>query len=216
MLILRRCLFASLAAIVVLASTGCIGLAANLIHAGWGNQIDARFAELAMSRVAVVCLSNTSSFGNTSAAEEVAERVEKKLEYHIPEITIVNQEAIAAWMDENDWNETDYRELADGLDVDYLIAIDLESFSLYEGQTLYKGRADVSMRVYKTRTDEVPYEIEGGLIQYPLNGGLHSADTDEKTFRAGFLDVVASRLARHFYSYDAKEDYGRDQSFVVQ
>ena len=216
MLQLRRCFIASLLAVVLVTSSGCVGLVANLIHAGWGNQVDARFAELALSKVAVVCLSNTSAFGPSSAAEEIAERVEEKLNDRIPEITIVDQQAIANWMDENDWNETDYRELAVGLEVDYLIAIELESFSLYDGQTLYQGRADISMKVFKTRTDEVAYEIESGTVQFPINGGQHTADTDEKSFRNNFLDVVASRLARHFYSYDVKEDYGRDPSFVVE
>lgn len=213
---LRRAALVTLLGTLFAINVGCVGLAANLIHAGWGNLADARFDQLALSKVAVVCMSGSSSYGNSSAAEDIAQMVEKHLNEHIPEITIVDQQGVADWMDRNDWNQTDYRELADGLGVDYLIAIDLGQFTLYEGQTLYKGRAEVAMKVYDTATGEVAYESPSGTIQYPVNGGQHVADTPEKTFRAQFLQIIGGQLARHFYSYDVKEDFGRDPTFVVE
>lgn len=212
---LRRAALIALLGILVSVNAGCVGLMANMIHAGWGNLADARFDQLALSKTAVVCMSGSSSYGNSSAAEDIAQIVENHLNERIPEITIVDQEAINDWMDRNDWNETDYRELADGLDVDYLIAIDLGKFTLYEGQTLYKGRADVSMKVYKTETGEVAYQSPSGTIQYPVNGGQHVADTPEETFRGQFLQIIGAQIARHFYSYDVKEDFGRDPTFVI-
>lgn len=213
---LRRVAIVAILGALVSANTGCVGLFANMIHAGWGNLADARFDQLPLSKVAVVCMSGPSAYGNSMAAEDIAQTVERLLSERIPEITIVNQQAIDDWKDRNDWNETDYRELADGLQVDYLIAIDLGDFTLYNGPTLYKGSADVVMKVYKTETGEVAYESPSGKIQFPVNGGQHVADTDERAFRAQFIQIIGGQLARHFYSYDVKEDYGRDPTFVVQ
>jgi hypothetical protein len=36
----------------------------------------------------------------------------------------------------------------------------------------------------------------------------------EEAFRRQFLNVLASRIGRQFYSYDAKEDFARDASVV--
>ena len=202
-------------ALLCLFSTGCVGTLANLIHAGWGNLMPARFDMMAGRRVAVVCMSSSNSFGNSSAALDIAERVEKKLVERVPEIDLVGQQAIEEWMDTHDWNEVDYRELGDGIQTDLLVAVDLDSFSLYEGQTLYKGRANVGMTVYDIPKNKVVYEVEPSEVTFPMNGGQHTADTSESEFRRRFLEIISSAVAKHFYSYDAKEDYGRDPTFVV-
>lgn len=203
-----------LVGVLLCCTTGCLGTVANLIHAGWGNLVPAGFDQLAGRSVAVVCLSGSTSFGNSSAATEIAERIERKLRQRVPELTLIPQQDIEDWMDRNDWNEIDYRELSDGVDCDFLIAVDFDNFSLYEGQTLYKGRADVGLSVYESEKGETVYGLEPLLVEYPLNGGQHTADTREADFRDRYLDVISSYIARQFYSYDVKEDYARDPTFV--
>lgn len=203
-----------LVAVLTLSMTGCLGLVANLIHAGWGNLIPAAFDELAGRKIAVVCLSSSMSFGNSSAAEEISHRVEQKLAARVPEINIIDQQEIADWMDRNDWNEVDYRELGDGIGTDFLIAVDLGNFSLHEGPTLYKGRAEIGITVYNIPQGIVVYQVEPREIIYPVNGGEHTADTSESAFRKIFLEVISAQVARHFYSYEMKEDFGRDASMM--
>ena len=211
----RRILALPLLFAILTANLGCLGTVANLIHAGWGNLIPASFDQLAGRRVAVVCMSGSSSFGNSSAAIEIADRVEDKLQQRIPEIQLIKQQQIEDWMDRNDWDEIDYVELARGVECDFLITVDFDNFSLYEGQTLYKGRSDIGITVFEAETGSVAFQIEPTLIQFPANSGQHTADTREADFRNQYLDVLASYVARQFYSYDVKEDYARDPTFVA-
>ena len=194
---------------------GCLGTMANLIHAGWGNLIPASFDQLAGRKVAVLCMSGSSSFGNSTAAAEISERVERKLKDRVPELTLIEQQQIEDWMDQNDWDELDYSELANGVGCDFLIAVDFKNFSLYEGQTLYKGRSDIGVSVFETAKGTVVFHLDPTLIEFPANSGQHTADTREADFRNRYLDVIASFVARQFYSYDAKEDYARDPTFVT-
>ncbi len=210
----RRQLLLLLAASIACSCTGCVGLVANLIHAGWGNMVPVRFDQLAGRRVAVVCMSSAASYGNSTAAIDIAGRVESKLRERIPEITMIDQQAIELWTDEHQWNEIDYRELGEGIQTDFLIVVDLGEFSLHEGATLYKGRALVGMSVYDINAGKVVYQIDPTQVDYPVNGGQHTADTTEDAFRSRFLEIIASQVARHFYSYDLKEDYGRDPTFI--
>ncbi|MEM7315922.1 MAG: hypothetical protein AAF497_22530, partial [Planctomycetota bacterium] len=146
---------------------------------------------------------------------EIAERVEKKLVARVPEIKLIGQQTIEEWMDTHDWNQIDYRELGQGIATDLLVTIDLDSFSLYEGQTLFKGRANVGLTVYDIPKGEIVYEVDSSEVTFPMNGGQHTADTSEREFRRRFLEVISSAVAKHFYSYDAKEDYGRDPTLVA-
>ncbi len=211
---LRRRFLILLAAWAALSCTGCVGLVANLIHAGWGDMVPVRFDQLAGRHVAVVCMTSSASYGNSTAAIEIADRIEGKLRDRIPEIKIIDQQAIELWIDEHQWNEIDYRELGEGIQTDFLIVVDLGEFSLHEGATLYKGRATVGLTVYDITAGEVVYQIDSTELSYPINGGQHSADTTEDAFRSRFLEIIASQVARHFYSYDVKEDYGRDPTFI--
>ena len=185
-----------LAGLLCIASTGCVGALANFIHAGWGNLVPARYDRMAGRKVAVVCLSSSTSFGNSSAALDIAERIEKKLLERVPEIRLIDQQAIEEWMDTHDWNEIDYRELGQGIETELLVAVDLDSFSLYEGQTLFKGRANVAMTVYDIAKDQIDYEVETTEVTFPMNGGQHTADTSEREFRRRFLEVISSAVAK--------------------
>ena len=69
--------------IVVLSSAGCIGLTANLIKAWSGMVVDAEFDQLIDKRVAVVCLSDTASFGPGPIGDELAVEVAYLLKTNI-------------------------------------------------------------------------------------------------------------------------------------
>lgn len=200
---------------LVVTAGGCVGLVANLMHVGMGNLVQPQFADLVGRRVAVVCVSSSSSFGPTTAAEEIAKRVQKYLKEHVPDIKLTSQQEVADWMDRHDWNFIDYREVGEGVAADMLVAIEIKSYSLHEGPTLYKGRADVRVAVHDMALDgEVVYEQSPPQIQYPVNSEHHTADVSEEEFSRIFADVVANRVARQFYAYEVAEDFGRDRSVI--
>ncbi len=208
----RVALLAVCAGLLLPTATGCVNLAAHLLHAGLGNRVKPRYTGLVGQRVAVVCIAQSATFGPTSAAHEVASRIEKYLSANVEEIQIIDQQTIDAWMDENEWNQIDYREVGQGINADKLIAVEIKSFSLFEGKTLFKGRSDVQVSVYDLTTPDTPVVFEEipPQIQYPITSGLYTADTTEESFRRSFVDVIASRIARNFYDYDLTEDFGRD------
>ncbi len=198
---------------MLLASTGCIArFAANMLHTSLGNKVLAKFEGLEEMHVAVVAVSGLSSFGPTTAAEMIARKVEAKLRENVSGIQIVDQQEIGDWMDHNDWNEVDYQEVGAAVGADMVVAIDMQSFSLYDGPTLFRGKSDVVITVYDVKNrGAILFEEAPPQILYPIAAGLHvSGDTNEAVFRRRFIEYASTRIARNFYNYDATTDYGQD------
>ena len=115
-------------------------------------------------------------------------------------------------MDRNDWNEVDYQEVGAAVGADMVVANDMQSFSLYYGPTLFRGKSDVIITVYDVKNrGALLFEESPPQILYPVASGLHiSGGANEADFRRRFIDYVAMRMARNFYTYDATSDYGQD------
>ena len=200
----------------MVTSTGCLArFAAHVLNAGMGNMVPAKFDGLSELRVAVVTVSGSSDFGPMSAAERVARTVEDKLRENVKKIDLVSNQEIADWMDRNDWNGINYQEVGEAVGADAVVAIDLQSFSLYDGKTLYRGKCDASVTVYDIRNrGEVIYEVAPPQIIFPVAAGLHTTDASEREFRRWFVDYVGERIARHFYPYDAAADFASDTTVL--
>lgn len=199
----------------IATTSGCVGMMANVMHIARGNLVPPDFSGLNDRRVAVVCVSNSDAFGPTSASISLARAVGKLLSENVPDIEVVSPQRVADWIDKNDWDYVDYVAVGRGVDAEMVVAIDLDSFSLHEGKTLYKGRADLSIVVYDlAKNGEEVFAVTPPQVQFPVSGGQHTTDLAEDAFRRQFLMVISSRIARHFYAYDAKEDYARDVTLV--
>lgn len=196
------------------SATGC-GLLANVMYAGWGGRVHARCKALEGKRVAVVCVSQSAEFGPTTAADQIAKHIGDLLRTNVKEIQLVEQQQIDDWMDRNDWNRIDYVEIGRGVSADMVVAVDLNSFSLHDGQTLYKGRANVEISVYDiVAGGNLVYSNTPSEIQYPENTGIHTTDISDAEFRRRYLMIVGSQIARHFYTYDELEDFARDTTVI--
>ena len=200
----------------LVTSTGCLArFAAHMLNAGLGNMVPARFDGLSDSRVAVVTVSGSSDFGPMSAAELVARSVETKLRDNVKRIDLVSNKEIADWMDRNDWNGINYQEVGEAVGADVVVAVDLQSFSLYDGKTLYRGKCDASLTVYDVQNrGEIIFEGDPPQIIFPVAAGLHTTDASEREFRRWFIDYVGERIARNFYPYDAAADFASDTAVL--
>jgi hypothetical protein len=175
----------------------------------------ASYTGLKEKRIAVVCVSNSEAFGPTTASIQLARQVGQLLETNIDKAQIIDPQRIADWIDRNDWDYINYPEVGKGVNADMVVAIDLDSFSLNDGKTLYRGRADVKVVVYDmTNGGKEVFAYTPTQVVFPENSALHATDMTEEAFRRQFLNVLASRIGRQFYSYDAKEDFARDASVV--
>jgi hypothetical protein len=203
----------ALLAVMVAGSSGC-GLASQMAYWMYGNNIPAKFPGLEGKRVAIVCLDANSLKGPGGEADAVAKAVATTLAYHVPDIKIVRQSEIADWIDNHDQDVTDFRDIGRGVKADMVVGIDLESFSIHEGQTLLKGRARIGTKVYDmTRNGEIAYESPAREITWPESGARHVTE-NETNFRTIFVHTLAHKVARDFYAYDKVEDYGQDAAFL--
>ena len=211
-----RCLAMLVLLLMILPGSGCIGLAANLINAWSGNVVEPEFDGLRKRRVAVVCLSDSAAYGPSPVSDLLAVAVGNLLRENVEDIRVIEQKEIDNWRDNNDWDQIDYREIGDGMDAETVVAIDLGSFSLHEGQTMYIGRAEVSVVVYDMT--QGGREVFTRLLPpqtFPANGACAATDTTDAKFRRKFIQHLAGEIARHFYAYDLKEDFARDTSLIA-
>ncbi|MEX2172895.1 MAG: hypothetical protein WD872_00950 [Pirellulaceae bacterium] len=201
------------AATLLLPQAGC-GTLSTVAYWIKGNKIDAKFTGLEGKRVAVVCLDANSLKGPGGEASHIARMVSTLLGYNVKEATIVRQSEVADWFDNHDQDVADYGDIGRGVKADMVVGIDLEGFSIHEGQTLLKGRAAVATRVYDMqRGGEVVYESPVREISWPESGARHVTE-NEANFRTAFIHTLSQKIARDFFAYDKVDDFGLDAAYL--
>jgi hypothetical protein len=213
---MRRILL-STAAVMLLAQTGCVGLLTNLLYDG--HMIPAKYNGLKQQKVAVVCVSNDSIHSPYSTCTLLARKVQGLLQAKVKSIEIVDEDRVADWIDNHDWDQVnyDYRKMGRGVRADKVVAVELASFSLHEGGTMYKGRCEVNVAVYDIANGgKKVLVLDGSPIVYPANGGQSTATRSDRQFRDQFLNVVAHEVAKNFYRHDLKEDMALDATYIAR
>lgn len=201
----------TLLALLTTGGSGCVGIAAQLLYVIKGEKIDAEFEGLEGKRVAVVCVSSSSGFDPGSAASTLAQFVEGLLRKNVKDIKLVRQQEIADWIDNNDWDRLDYRDIGRGVRAEMIVAIDLDGFRLHEDATLYKGRTNWTVTVYDMQqAGEAVFRRSERNFQFPVNGGQHVSETSEDRFQQKFLLILAQDISKHFYAYEFKDEFARD------
>jgi hypothetical protein len=196
----------------VATNSGCIGLPAQLIYwAKGGHKIDPEFAGLEGKRVAVLCVSNASTRGPNSACSMLQRAVAVILRQKGDDIDVIHEDEIADWIDTNGWDEMDYREIGRGVDADAVLALDVESFSLHEGRTLYKGRASLTVSVYDMEDEgRVVFRRSIPEFTFPRNGARHTTEMSEARFRSLFITVLSQHVSKYFCAYNLEEEFAVD------
>ena len=199
-------------AIAVLPALGCQTLFLSALYLVKGTDVDPDFAELKGKKVAVVCRPLvTLQYRNANVARDLAQQVTLLLQKQVPKIQTVDQQKVAKWTDENTWEE--YTEVGKAMKADMVVGIDLEGFSLLQGQTLYQGKANATVRVYDcTKGGKGKMAFEKILPQtiYPPSTGIPTQDRVEADFRREFVAVLAEQVARNFYAHDPHADVAQD------
>lgn len=190
------------------------GCAANALATAWwvvkGTNTTAEFDGLKGKRVAVVCRPPASlHYSTTSSARELGSEVSRLLRANVKKIDMIDPREVAKWTDSNTWNEP--AEIGAALDADMVVSLELEDFRLYEGQTLYRGKATVSIRVFDlSKDDSLVFDKLPDQIIYPLTTGIPTTDKQESYFRREFIRSIADQVARTFYDYDSKDYFAPD------
>lgn len=203
---------------VLVSSTGC-SLAANLLNAYSGNMIPPAFDGLSERRVAVVCVADSTAYGPSVVTNQLALSVDQLLRANVPDIEIVSQNEIDDWRDNNEWNGIDFSPLGKGVDAEMVVLVDIGSFRIHDGKTMYRGRADVGVAVYDMTAVDGDQEVfrKSRVEQtFPENGPLATTDTTDARFRNQFVRYLAHQVAKNFFAYDFKEDFALDSMTLAK
>lgn len=173
------------------------------------NDVPAEFAGLKGSHVAIVCRPIVElEFSDAGSARELTTIVDQQLRQRVRGINVIGQHEVERWLDENSW--VDYPALGKAIDADYVVGIDLEQFRLFEGSTLYRGRAAVTVRVFEVKTGEAVFQKRIDKYEFPANGAIPTSDRSETEFRAMFLTMLGQRIARSFYAYESRDVFAEE------
>lgn len=206
-----RVLCLLLAGLLVMSGSGCVGMTAQLIYAIRGNKVPAEFDGLRDKRVAVVCVANAASYDASAASSQLAQMVEVLLRQNVKGITLVPQQDVADWIDNNDWENIDYGELGKALKAEMIVAIDLDGLRMHEDATMYRGRADISIRVFDmSKRASTVFSRSMPNFSYPTQGGIHVSETTIAAFQRKFMTELSRDVGRHFYDYEFAENFARD------
>jgi uncharacterized protein YbjQ (UPF0145 family) len=199
-------------AIAIMPAGGCTNALFTALYALKGMDVDPDFKDLKGKKVAVVCRPIISlNYSNANVGRDLAQQITLLLQTQVPKIKMVDSKKIAKWTDENSWEE--FVEVGKAMKADMVVAVDLESFSLYQGQTLYQGKADATVRVYDcSKTGKGKEVFVKNLPQtlYPTSSPLPASERTEPEFRREFVIKLATRIAQNFYAHDPHGELGQD------
>jgi hypothetical protein len=192
-------------ALLVPVASGCSTLltAAYLIAP---QDTPAEYKGLKGKHVAVICKPIVElEFSDAGSSRELAGTVGALIEKSVRKTRVISQDEVARWIDENSW--IDYPTVGKSLDADMVVGIDLESFRMHEGSTLYRGRASFTVRVFDVAEKKVVFTKRYDDFSFPTDGAMPVSDRSEAQFRAMFLQILAQRISRNFHAYDSRDSF---------
>jgi hypothetical protein len=199
-------------AMAALPAIGCRGVLTTAMYLIKGTDVDPDFTGLKGKKVAVVCRPLvTLQYRDAGVSRDLAQSITLLLEQRVPKIKTVDQRKVAQWIDENTWEE--YSEVGKALKADIVVGVDLEGFSIFQGQTLYQGKANATVRVFDCQQGgKLLFEKILPQTVYPPNASIPTSEREEAGFRREFVAVLADQIARHFYAHDPHADLAQDVS----
>jgi hypothetical protein len=199
-----------LAGSLLLAGSGCLPLAANLMHVMRGGQVPPEFDKLQGKRVAVVCGSE-AGIGVDSSSLMLAHNLSNLLRIRGKKIEPIGQDQIDRWLSSYADQDQDYLEIGRGVRADYVLAVQMNSLRLRDGQTLFRGQCDLEIQVIDVSRGPRPVFYKSlPNFAYPRVGGQSTHETDPVKFERLFLAVVAEHISRYFCPHDIGADVALD------
>ena len=200
-----RLFFLLVCSVGLLTLPGCVGVAAQLLNVIHGNKIKAAYNGLEGKRVAIVCVSAESAYGPDNASHQLANALAMKLTHEDLDIELIHQSEIENWLDSN-WDDIDYVEIGRAVHADRVIAVDVETLSIHEGSTLYKGRSNQTVKVFDMEQGgKVVFQSGHREFEFPKTHGQPTTSVSERQFQSFFITEMANDIARYFYDYDFPE-----------
>ncbi len=204
---------------LVATQAGCLGLAANFMHAVGADQVPPEYKnykEFKGNRLAVVTLTEASQYSNDAASRFLSRRIGQILINELDDIRLVREDEIEQWRDENGYDNMDFAAIGSDLKADKVIAIQVSNVTLRDGQSLYRGKADVNLQIIDAADGSILFVHDLDEFTFPENAGQHVSETTESKFEKLYLGVLAERIARLMHPYDFADTVAMDGMIAGQ
>lgn len=198
------------AATILVSSTGCIGGIAQLIYVIRGHKSPAAFKGLEGKKVAVVVLSDESAYGADTLTYTVGKTISINLSQYVKNIEVVPPSRIEDWIDNNGFNESRFVEIGKGVDAQMVVAVEIGSYTIHDGATLYKGSSNLSVTVYDIENNgQVMFSRGPNEYTFPKNG-RPAIQTSDRQFEQLYLAKLTKHVSQLFYPHDQLESVAED------
>ncbi len=207
----NRLVFTLFISVALLTSLGCAGALSQLMYVIKGHTVPAPYSGLEEKRIAVVCISDASSYGPDPLTYSISNALSVKLAQGLKEESVVVPVTIIEqWIDTYGWDGRDFLALGEGLGVDAVVAVDLASYTIYEGSTMFKGKSDITATVYNiAKGGQVDFNYGPKIFEYPTHG-RPAIQTTEREFETMYLGQLVIDLANQFVPHDHLDTFAND------
>ena len=195
----------------LLSSLGCTSAMSTLMYVIKGHTMPANFAGLEQKKIAVVCITDASSYGPDTLTYTISNALSMKLAQGLDEESIVIPVVrIEQWIDTNGWDQRDFLGLGKGVGANAVVVVDLASYTIHEGSTLFKGKSDVTATVYNIdKEGQVDFQYGPRIFEYPKQG-RPAIQTTERAFETMYLGQLVLELAKQFTPHDHLDSFAND------
>jgi hypothetical protein len=188
----------------------------NLMHAAGMDMIPPECTCLEESTLAIITVTDSSQYRDDITARVLSRRVGEVLTQKVDELTLVREDKIEQWRDINGWNAIDFASMGKSVKAEKVLGIEVTNMRLRDGATLYRGRADVVIKVIDVETGNTEYAKSLDEYTFPTVAGQYTSETTEARFRKLYLSMLANEIGRSFHPYDMTDRIALDSAIASQ
>ena len=188
--------------VLVIGTTGCMGLAAQMLYVIKGHKTPAKFKDLEGKKVAVICVSDAGSYGSDSVTYRIGQLISAQLSQNVKKIEVIPQARIEKFQNSRSWEKLDYTEVGRGVDADVVIAVELSSYSLDQGTTMYRGQAQVTTTVYDMKKNGSLVFTDGPDDFIFPRSGRPKMQQSQRDFENKYLAKLSMFIGQKFFKHD--------------
>ncbi|MBS0203933.1 MAG: hypothetical protein JSS49_13595 [Planctomycetes bacterium] len=163
--------------------------------------------------VLVVCKApNYVDEDNSTLSYDLIDGVTRRMKLN--GVQVVNPDQVASWVDEHGGVGIDPTELAEEFNPDYVVVIEVQSFSYREPNSpkLLRGQAAGYVRAYEVLEVDGHYRVNNVFVRefnskYPKHQPLQEEQRSEIVFQKEYMDRFCDALAQKFYDHRPGTDF---------
>jgi hypothetical protein len=142
--------------------------------------------------------------------ERLAQEMKKRFDANREKIKIVPYYKVKSFLNKDpDVTLSDKREIGRHFNADYVINLEINSMTFYEGsyRQLFRGKTEIMVTVFdlKAEDGEGPVHNDIYRTEYPTQGPLDAGNESVLSFRTMFMARLARELSRWFAAYPVDE-----------